>query len=333
MLTSDVRNLKKIELHRHFEGCISPEIFHKLVLKHHPRSRYTDIDEIKKLYKFTDFQGFLDAFKEVIHHIKFYDSFAFLAETIASDLKEENIVYTEFLFSPQWFLKLGLDVKKILKIILNKFDESKVKTGLIIDIVRSEDLDKSLEFLKMIISIRDRSEHLREWIKGISIGGNEVKNPAKWFEKHFQFASENDLRLTAHAGEWDNYKSVKDAIEVLKVERIGHGITSVQNEDLVQDLITSKICLDVSISSNYCTGIATKGEHPVRELFRKGVNITLNTDDPGFFNTDLNQEYVKFLELGFEIDDLYKIQRDAISASFLSEGEKDELLDLVFNDQ
>lgn len=320
-----ISNMNKVELHRHFEGCITPTIFHNLIKKNHPDSSYNDITKIEELYSFQNFVGFLDAFGVVVRHITEYSDFQILAENIAQDLIVENIVYTEFIFSPEPFIAMGLDTETILLSILEGFDKNKCKTGMVIDLVRQAGYDSMMNCLKEIISVRKLNPRLNSWIKGISIGGNELDNPGKWFVDHFDLARKNGLRLAAHAGEWDKSQSVWDAINILQVERIGHGITSIDDDSLIATLVEKGINLDISISSNYFTGIAERGDHPVKELYKKGCRISLNTDDPGFFNTTLNKEYKRFIELGFEIKDLQLIILNALEASFLTEEEKGEI--------
>lgn len=324
-----IRDLKKVELHRHFEGCVTPKMFHNLIKKNSPDSEYNEIAVIEDLYSFSDFTGFLVAFGTVVNQIRDYDDFEILTKGISQDLNQENIEYTEFLFSPEPFINMGLDTRTILKTIMETFDSSNCKTGMVIDLVRQAGYASMMNCLKEIIAIRKNNPELHNWIKGISIGGNELDNPGKWFIDHFNLANENGLRLAAHAGEWDDHTSVWDAINLLKVERVGHGITSINDKSLVLNLIQKGITLDVSITSNYFTGIAEEGNHPVKTLYEMGCKVTLNTDDPGFFNTDLNKEYQRFLDLGFELEDLQLIVKNALQASFLTVEEKKEIRSIL----
>jgi adenosine deaminase len=220
---------------------------------------------------------------------------------------------------------MGLDIGTMLHSIKEEFESHNCKTGMVIDLVRQAGYESMMNCLEEIVKLRKNDPELNKWIKGISIGGNEVDNPGKWFVDHFNLARKNGLRLAAHAGEWDGSHSVYDALNLLRVDRIGHGITSLGDDKLVSMLIDRGITLDISLTSNYFTGIAEKGNHPVKELYKRGCKISLNTDDPGFFNTNLNQEYAKFLDLGFGFDDLVNVVRNSLEASFLSESEKTEL--------
>jgi adenosine deaminase len=133
-----------------------------------------------------------------------------------------------------------------------------------------------------------------------------------------------------HAGEWDTANSVWDAINELGVTRIGHGIRSVDDPTLIDFLKNHKIVLDISISSNYLTNSLESGEvHPVVDLYTNGVCISLNTDDSGFFHTNLNNEYLKFLQMGFSFDDLLHIRNYSIEGSFLPSREKNILHSLL----
>jgi adenosine deaminase len=286
---------------------------------------YIEKSAIEELYSFSDFAGFLDAFGTAVKQIRDYDDFEIIAKEVSNNLKNENIEYTEFLFSPEPFIKMGLDTRTMLRSIMETFESTSSNTRMVIDLVRQAGYDSMMNCLKEIINIRKNDVELQNWIKGISIGGNELDNPGKWFVDHFSLAKKNGLHLAAHAGEWDNHISVWDAINLLKVKRVGHGITSLNDDGLVSELIKRGITLDISITSNYFTGVAVEGNHPAKSLYDSGCRITLNTDDPGFFNTDLNQEYTKFVDWGLEFDDLLNVIDNSIQGSFLSEREKSEL--------
>jgi len=326
-LIEQIRHLKKIELHRHMEGCISPELFFELAKKYDENGQYSNFEEIKRLYDYKDFMGFLTAFETAVDYLRDLDDFKHLATTVILQLENDNVIYAELIFSPQPFLRKGFDLQKIMRTLHDEFAKSNIKTTVIIDFVRNFGSEEAGETLQELITVREEDSLLKEWIKVVSIGGDEVNYPARLFVDVFRRAKETGFRLYAHAGETDGPQSVWDAINKLQVERIGHGIQAVKDEALMDHLAKEKIALDISITSNYLTNSVEKGEeHPIKQLISRNIPVSLNTDDPGFFAVTLNSEYLRFCKKGFTIDSLKKLQVDAIKNAFLSEEEKELLI-------
>lgn len=324
-IRSEISKIRKIELHRHIEGCISPEFFHQLVLKHEPNHELSNIENINKLYDYDTFEGFLNAFITVVSFIRDLDDMERMAELVVDQLEQENIIYAELLFSPQPFMLEGLDLEDILKTLRSVFDKSAIKTTLIIDIVRNFGADQADKFLDELLPVIARD--FGDWIRVISIGGDEFNYPPELFTKVFERVRNAGIHNYAHAGEWAGSESIWDAIDLLRIERIGHGIRSVDDPDLIEYLIQENILLDLSPTSNYMTGALKQDEpHPLKELFDQGVKISINTDDPGFFKTDLNNEYLVVHKMGISLDSLREMNINAVNASFLTENEKEELL-------
>ncbi len=322
--------MKKIELHRHIEGCISPEFLHHLVLKHDPNNELSNFDSILEIYDYDTFEGFLDAFVTVVSFIRDLDDIERMAELVIKQLHEENIIYAELLFSPQPFMLEGLRLEDILNTMRAVFDNSDVKTTLIIDIVRNFGVEQADNFLDELLPVIDNN--FAAWVRAISIGGDEFNYPPELFTKVFERIRNAGIHSYAHAGEWAGSESIWDAIDLLRIERIGHGIRSVDDPELAQYLIREDIMLDISPTSNYLTGALKKGDvHPLKELFDLGVKISINTDDPGFFKTDLNQEYLLVHKMGIDLEYFKKMNMDAINASFLSEIEKEDLVSKLYN--
>lgn len=332
-LIAQIKQLRKVELHRHIEGSISPELFYELAKKYDKDGIYNDFSKVQEFYNYSDFMGFLNAYSIVVSYLRDYEDFKMLAKTVISQLKQDNIVYSELIFSPQLFIKNGLDSQRIFQVMFDEFNKSNIKTSIIIDLVRNFGTDEAMKTLPILNEVKESSKYLNNWIKAISIGGDEVNYPAKLFKDVFQKAKEFGFILYAHAGEWVDSTSIWDALNILQVKRIGHGIQSINDDKLIDYLLQNKIGLDISITSNYFTNaIESITEHPVKELFNRGISISLNTDDPGFFRTDLNKEFLKFCEMGFKIEDLRQIQVSALNNAFIKESEKLQLLKLLKED-
>jgi len=161
-------------------------------------------------------------------------------------------------------------------------------------------------------------------IVSIDIGGSEEKFPPKPFAPVYQRAKEMGLHLVAHAGEAAGPESIWDAIDYLKVERIGHGVTAIQDPELVAYLHKRNITVEMCPTSNLRTGvIPSLQKHPIRTFFDNGIRVTVNTDDPSMFNTDMNNEYLQLhRQLNFTVSELFDLTLNALDSSFLPETQK-----------
>lgn len=327
LMYNKIQQIKKIELHRHIEGCISVDYFHNLIKRHHPGSKYHDIELIRELFSYNTFKGFLDAFETVVSHVRTIEDLSEMAKVVRTQLENENIVYAELLFSPQPFLRNGMELNDILNALKHVFDGSSVKTTLIIDIVRNFGVEEAEKFMKKMVGI---PEGLKSWVRAISIGGDELNYPPELFKEVFVTAMKHGFRTYAHAGEWASHNSIKNAIDLLKINRVGHGIRVIDDDELITYIKKNKITLDISPTSNYFTGALKEDEeHPIKSLIEKGVKVTINTDDPGFFFTDLNKEYEKVLDMGVEFSYLENIGVNNLDNTFLTDSEKEEIEKLL----
>jgi adenosine deaminase/aminodeoxyfutalosine deaminase len=193
----------------------------------------------------------------------------------------------------------------------------------IFDAVRQFGVEAARNVFELAVRYRDRH------VAGIGIGGDEQKAPPELFRDAYAYAADNGVRLTAHAGESAGPESVWGALN-LRTERIGHGLTAAQDPELVEELATRQIPVEICITSNLRTGCCPElADHPVRRYFDQGLMITLNTDDPAMFRTSLTQEYQLAQEsFGFTDEHLRELARNSFEASFLPAEKKLEFLNL-----
>jgi adenosine deaminase/aminodeoxyfutalosine deaminase len=193
----------------------------------------------------------------------------------------------------------------------------------IFDAVRQFGADAARRVFELAARYRDRH------VVGIGVGGDEQKGPAELFRDAYAYASDQGLRLTAHAGETAGPESIWGALN-LRAERIGHGLTASQDPELVEELATRQIPMEICITSNLRTGCCRElADHPVRRYFDQGLMVTLNTDDPAMFRTSLSQEYQLAREsFGFTDEHLRELARNSFEASFLPAEKKLNFLNL-----
>jgi aminodeoxyfutalosine deaminase len=176
----------------------------------------------------------------------------------------------------------------------------------------------------MAAKYRDRK------VIAIGIGGDEVKGPPELFREQYAYAADHGLRLTVHAGENAGPESIWGALN-LGAERIGHGLTAIQDQELIEELVQRQIPVEICLTSNLKTGCCGKiSDHPVRRYFDQGLMLTLNTDDPAMFQTSLTREYeLAQTEFGFTDEHLRELARNSFEASFLPAEKKVHFLNLL----
>lgn len=323
--SSFILSLPKAELHLHLEGSIEPATLLELRQRHGMDG--ASRAEVEQLYKFTDFPGFLSAFKDVTGHLRTPEDYELITYRLMERLKAQNVLHAEVIVSVGVCLWRKQDFAAIFEGLERGRARGEKDFGVsllwIFDAVRQFGGDKGQKVLDLAIQFRERN------VVAFGIGGDERNGPADWFAEVYVRAAENGLHRTAHAGESDGPDSIWGALN-LKAERIGHGLTAEKDPELVEELAERQIPIEVCVTSNLRTGVcAGIGQHPVRRYFDQGLMLTLNSDDPAIFRSSLVEEYALVQEaFGFNDEHLREMARNSFEASFLGAEKKIEFLDL-----
>jgi adenosine deaminase/aminodeoxyfutalosine deaminase len=241
-------------------------------------------------------------------------------------LARQNVLYAEITISAGVMLWKGEKVASSFAGIeagqRRAREEFGIRVQWIFDAVRQFGAEAALAVVQEAAALRERG------VVAFGIGGDEQKAPAELFQEVFQQARSAELRLTAHAGETAGPESVWAAIDLLGAERIGHGLSAARDPRLMRELAARHIPLDVCITSNVRTGcLANPAEHPLRSYLDQGLPLSLNTDDPALFGTDLNREYLLAHRVfGLDQAELTGLAQSSFRAAFLSPAEKDSYL-------
>ena len=325
MASSLTELLPKAELHLHLEGTVTPETLVELRQRH---GKATTLTEAQALYQYKDFLGFLTAFKIVTEDLQSPDDYELIAYRLMEQLKAENVLHAEVYVSVGVCLWRNQDFKAIFEGLERGRQRGEQDFGVsllwIFDAVRQFGADAAQSVFSLAAKYRDRN------VIAIGIGGDENKAPPELFREQYAFAAEHGLRLTAHAGESAGPESIWGALN-LGAERIGHGLAAYQDEELMEELATRQIPIEICMTSNLRTRCCTNlHDHPVRRYFDQGLMITLNSDDPAMFGSTLNQEYeLARREFGFTADHLRELARNSFEASFLPADKKVAFLDML----
>ena len=317
----------KAEIHVHLEGLASVDTVWSLIQKN--KISIPDVgseEDIRRKFQVKSLQEFINLFLNVIQNaFREEDDVRLLISDAQSYLKRNNIVYAEIHFAPSMFLKNGHRFDRLMTILDDGAAELRrqgLEVRFIIDVSRTFGVRNAMRNLDLTL------EHRIPSIVGIGLGGQESTGPAKEFVTVFDKARSQGLHVVAHAGEAVGPESVRDAVELLGAERIGHGISSILDPSVMDLLKEKQIPLEVCPSSNLFTAhyASTLRNHPIGPFFERGLHVTVNTDDPTIFGVDLVDEYLGLFGEGvFDVAQLLKILRNGIYATFLPRDTQDKL--------
>ncbi|MGI5070337.1 adenosine deaminase [Treponema pectinovorum] len=315
------KSIPKAELHIHIEAVISKKSIKKLYLKKNGTA-FSD-EAMKELFSYSDLNGFIAAFLAIQDLFTEEDDFNLVFEDLKSYLVRNGITHCEAFFAPSAFIKKGFDYEKMAQIFESNIKKIKEETGITVyllgDVSRTFGPKNAENNLKMFIKTPFNG------FIGIGLGGAESKGPAREFGCVFEEALSLGMHAVAHAGEDQDSSSIWDALNICHSQRIGHGISAIKDEKLMEYCAEKQVPFELAPTSNVFTKKYVKDlkSHPFRTFFDRGMLVTLNTDDPLFFDVELLDEYWNLKkEMNFTDDELKQVILNSFKASFLSDDEK-----------
>ncbi|MCQ2591805.1 MAG: adenosine deaminase [Treponema sp.] len=318
-----LKAVPKAELHIHIEAVITLAGVKKLY-KNRFGKEMTKEEQVA-LFSYNDLNGFIQAFLKIQDMFVSEKDFNLVFKEFEKYLVRNGITYCEAFFAPSAFIKKGFDYKKMVKIFHKQIQRIKEKHGitikLLMDVSRTFGCENAMKNYEMLKSVPC------EDIIGIGLGGAESKGPAKEYAPVFQRALAEGYKAVAHAGEDVGPESMWDAINFCHAQRLGHGITAIQDKKLMDELAKTQLPIEICITSNTFTKKVVKMAryHPVRKFYDAGILVTINTDDPVFFKTTLLDEFwICSKSLKFTMDEIKQLVLNSFKASFLTDAEKAE---------
>ncbi len=316
-----IQAMPKAELHVHIEGTFEPELMFAIAQRNEIAIPYQSVEEVRQAYNFHNLQSFLDIYyagaNVLIHEQDFYD----LAWAYFEKCAEDNVVHTEMFFDPQTHTDRGIAFETVLNGLQRACDDAAEKLGitshLIMCFLRHLSEAAAFETLEQALPYKDQ-------IIGVGLDSSEVGHPPSKFERVFAKAREAGFLIVAHAGEEGPAEYVWEALDLLKVNRIDHGVRSEEDPALMQRLIAEKMPLTVCPLSNLklCV-VDDMQQHNIRRLLQQGVHVTVNSDDPSYFGGYMNDNFIAIAEaLDLSNDELKQLAINSFEASFISEADK-----------
>ncbi|CAL9308459.1 MULTISPECIES: adenosine deaminase [unclassified Streptomyces] len=320
-----IAGLPKAELHVHHVGSASPRIVAELAARHPDSKVPTDPEALVDYFTFTDFAHFIEVYLSVVDLVRTPEDVRLLTYEVARDMARQNIRYAELTITPFSSTRRGIDEKAFMAAIEDARTAAETELGVILrwcfDIPGEAGLEAAEETARLAVDLRP------EGLVSFGLGGPEIGVPRPQFKPYFDRAIAAGLHSVPHAGETTGPQTIWDALHELRAERIGHGTSAPQDPALLAYLAEHRIPLEVCPTSNIATRAVTDiDRHPIREMVAAGVLVTVNSDDPPMFGTDLNTEYEVAARL-LELDErgVAALARNAVEASFLDPAGKDRI--------
>ena len=321
-----IQQMPKVELHLHIEGTLEPELMFALAQRNQIDLPFKSVQEVREAYHFTNLQSFLDIYYQgaqvLVQEQDFYDlMWAYLKKA-----SEQNVRHAEVFFDPQTHTARGVPFEVVIGGLTRAKEDAERQLGITSELI--------LCFLRHLspeaaLKTLEEAYPYREKILGVGLDSSEQGRPPSLFTEVFKKAKDQGYKIVAHAGEEGPAEYVWEAIERLGVQRIDHGVRSIEDPKLIDYLVENQIALTVCPLSNIKLCVFDEmGQHNIKQLLDLGVRVTINSDDPAYFGGYMTENFLATQAgLNLTLADLYQISRNAIEASFIGEDKKQLLRD------
>ncbi|WP_420630960.1 adenosine deaminase [Candidatus Leptofilum sp.] len=328
---ADLKTLPKIDLHRHLEGSLRLETLLEIARQHKLDVPTTDLEALRPLVQVTNdpatHEAFLGKFEVLRHFYRSPELIRRLVYEAVADAAEDNVKYLELRFSPQALTRVrGFSMADAADWVIASVNKAEVdfdiQVGLIVTLVRHDPVHQARQVAEIAF------ERFGKGIVGLDLAGDEVKFPSRPFTPLFKEAKQVGLGITVHAGEWASAYGVREAVLDLFADRIGHGVRTLENSEILRLVRDRKTAFEVCLTSNLQTGVVHQMDHhPLVDMLDVGLHATINTDDPSISNCTLTDEYeIALNKLKIEYPTLRQTVLTAANAAFLPPDERQKLV-------
>ncbi len=327
-----ISRIPKVELHLHIEGTFEPELMLKIAKRNNIQLPYKSVADVKKAYEFTSLQSFLDIYYQSAQVLLTEEDFHDLTYAYFQKVATQNVRHVEMIFDPQTHTSRNVAYETVVNGIWSGMQaglkDFSITSKLMLGVLRDLTEEDAFVLWQQALPHIDK-------LAAISLNSAEQGNPPSKFAKIYQAARDKGLLAVAHAGEEGPSEYIWQALNLLKVNRIDHGVRCTEDEELVTYLKQQQIPLTMCPLSNTKLCVyKDMSEHPIAELLRKGLCVTVNSDDPSFFGGYIEENY-RAIQATFDFSDkeICQLAENAIQASFLNQTEKQTLMDELNNIQ
>ena len=320
-----IENLPKAELHLHIEGTFEPELMFEIAQRNAIDLPFEDVEALRKAYDFSRLQDFLDIYYQGMNVLREEQDFYDLTWAYLTRIHKQNVLHTEIFFDPQGHTDRGIPFETALNGIYNALQDGQqqlgISFGLIMCFLRHLDEDAAMATFEQALAHKDK-------IIGVGLDSSEMGHPPEKFATVFARAKAEGFHIVAHAGEEGPPEYVRQALDVLHVERIDHGNRALEDEALTQRIAESGMALTVCPLSNLklCVVDDLKN-HPIKKMLKAGLKATINSDDPAYFGGYMNENFGQLAEaVGLTRDEIATLARNGFEATFLPKDQQQALV-------
>lgn len=320
-LAEFVQKLPKAELHLHIEGSFEPELMFEIAKRNNIEIPFNSVEDVKAAYQFNNLQEFLDIYYAGANVLITEKDFFDLTWAYLTKVHSQNVKHVEIFFDPQTHTERGVDFSTVITGIYRALqkgeDELKISFRLIMSYLRHLSEEAAFETLEQSFPFKD-------WIDGIGLDSSEVGNPPEKFKKVFNASSEAGYKLCAHAGEEGPAEYIWGALDLLKIDRLDHGNRCLEDEKLVKRLVQEQMPLTLCPLSNLeLKVIENLKDYPLREMMKKGLLVTLHSDDPAYFGGYMNENFIETAKaIDLSKEEIAQLMKNGFEASWLNPDEK-----------
>ena len=320
-----IHGIPKAELHIHIEGTLEPELMFEFAAKNGCSLSFESVADIRRAYNFRDLQSFLDLYYQGAQVLLDEDDFYRLTWAYLLKAADQNVRHTEIFFDPQTHTQRGIKFETVVQGIQRALRDAEsqlaLSSKLILCFLRHLSVADAMKTLEEALEFKD-------WIAAVGLDSSELGFPPEKFAPVFDRARQEGFKTVAHAGEEGPAEYIWQALSLLKVERIDHGIRCVEDAALVKYLVKHQIPLTVCPLSNIKLGVFDHlSQHNLIQMLKLGLCVTVNSDDPAYFGGYIEENFrALYQALGIDSQDIYKLARNAFRASFLDPAEKKQYL-------
>jgi len=323
-----INGLPKAELHLHIEGTLNPELMFKIAKRNKIEIKYKSVDELKKAYHFNNLQDFLNLYYEGAAVLQTQEDFYDMTWSYLEKASSQNVLHCEIFFDPQTHTNRGIKFDTVIngihKALTDAENDFGISAKLIMCFLRDLDEDSAIKTLHEALPHKDK-------IIGVGLDSAEIGNPPSKFKNVFNIARSEGFLTVAHAGEEGPANYVWEALEHLNVSRIDHGNNSMDDNNLIDQLVKSQMPLTVCPLSNLKLKVVDDlKKHPLKKMIQKNLLVTINSDDPAYFGGYVNENYSAIaLALDLSKEEVCNLAKNSFHASFLDNDQKEKMIDKI----
>ncbi|KRF08876.1 adenosine deaminase [Arthrobacter sp. Soil782] len=317
--------LPTAELHLHIEGTLEPELIFALAGRNGIELPYADVEELRRQYQFADLQSFLNLYYDNMAVLQAEQDFADMTRAYLARAQAAGVRHAEIMMDPQAHLSRGISlatcVNGVASALAGSEEEFGISTELIAAFLRDEPAEEALAVLEQLLAMEAP-------IIGIGLDSAEVGHPPRDFVALYERAHEAGLKCIAHAGEEGPPEYIREALDLLKVARIDHGIRCMEDQELVQRLAAEQTPLTVCPLSNMrLRAVDTLADHPLPRMLERGLNVSVNSDDPAYFGGYVDDNFIQLQSVfSFDDDQLAQLAANSVRSAFITDARRRELL-------